>query len=519
MCINSGAAAELTFSPEEWTMDVGLYGKLPTHGDFLRRRVADDFIAAWDPWLQHCIADSRRILGEQWLATYLTSPVWRFAFGPHVCGAAPAAGLIVPSVDRVGRYFPLTLVWPTPLELSTLEVAVRFQRGFERAERLLLDTLALEQFEFADFDRRVMELAENFEHVTQHGTLRLTKESAAAVALSKSRPWCLPLSAASALEAPAIQLFGAQLDAADLVGLWWTDGSAVVAPSWLMTRGLPHPSSYSAMLDGEWAAAGWDVAATESSFTETIVRAEWPHEVLVLASAALTDRGPVRATNQDALIERPDMGLWAVADGMGGLSNGDLASRMVCDSLADAPILAGLDEQIETVVEQLGRVNEYLRSAATRTANPVQSGSTVVVLLIRQSECAILWAGDSRAYRLRDGMVAQMTKDHSWAAEGGADEGAITRAVGAEDSLELDIVRNEVRVNDRYLLCSDGIGRALDPADLRELLQTLGAAACCAQLIAQSIAQGGTDNMTAVIVDCTAPAAEHAAPVTDGTNP
>ncbi len=101
-------------------MVVGLYGKLPTHGDFLRRRVADDFVDAWDPWLQHCIADSRAALGEQWLETYLTSPVWRFALGAHVCGAATVAGIIVPSVDRVGRYFPLTLVWPVPPEFNAL---------------------------------------------------------------------------------------------------------------------------------------------------------------------------------------------------------------------------------------------------------------------------------------------------------------------------------------------------------------------------------------------------------------
>jgi type VI secretion system protein ImpM len=146
-------------------MDVGLYGKLPTHGDFLRRRVADEFVTPWDHWLQHAIADSRAVLGDQWLSIYLTSPIWRFALGPNVCGPAPVAGLLLPSVDRVGRYFPLTLVWPTPLDLSTLEVAVRFQRGFERAEQLLLDTLALERFEFAEFDRHVMDLAAQLEEL------------------------------------------------------------------------------------------------------------------------------------------------------------------------------------------------------------------------------------------------------------------------------------------------------------------------------------------------------------------
>jgi type VI secretion system protein ImpM len=490
-------------------MDVGLYGKLPTHGDFLRRRVADDFIAAWDPWLQSCIAESRAVLGEQWLSVYLTSPVWRFALAPRVCGAAPAAGLLVPSVDRVGRYFPLTLVWPTPIELSTLEVAVHFQQSFETAERLLLDTLALEHFEFADFDRRVMELGHTFGAVKPSGTLRMTKDSATAVILSNARPWYVPLQQMSALHAPALQLLGCHLDArTDTGGMWWTDGSAVIAPSWLMTRGLPDPRSYSAMLDGEWAAAGWNVAEAHWDPSETIVREPDEDEILATTSAALTDKGPVRSTNQDALIERRDLGLWAVADGMGGLSNGEIASRMVCDALAECPLFANLDEQVEAVIERLRRVNEYLRRAATRAVSPVQSGSTVVVLLIRQSECAILWAGDSRAYRLRDGLLSQMTKDHSWAAAGGPEEQVITRAVGAEDHLELEIVRSDLRDADRYMLCSDGICRVLDTGVMRQLLQTLAPAACCSQLIAQSIAQGGTDNLTAVIVDCTAAAAE-----------
>ena len=497
-------------------MDVGLYGKLPTHGDFLRRRVTDDFVDTWDPWLQHCVANSRAVLGEPWLDIYLTSPVWRFALTPNMCGAAAVAGLLVPSVDRVGRYFPLTLVWPTPPELSTLEVALRFRRGFERAERLLLDTLAAEQFEFADFDRRVMELAPYLEESNPEGALRMTRESADLPMLATGRPRCIPLRDAAALEAPALQLFGSHLDASfGALGLWWTDGSAAVAPSWLLTRGLPDPANYSAMLDGAWVAAGWELAAVEPDPSATIVRTEMPQSDILIDSAALTDPGPVRAVNQDAFLERPEMGLWAVADGMGGLSDGEIASRMVCDSLAEAPIAASLDEQIEVIVGHLRQVNDYLRRMATRAVNAVRSGSTVVVLLIRRKECAMLWAGDSRAYRLRDGLLSQMTTDHSWAALSdaagddaagatAADEQAITRAVGGEDTLLPDVVRSDVRPGDRFLLCSDGIGRVLDIARLGQILKDPAPTACCADLVSQSIAAGGTDNLTAVIVDCSA---------------
>jgi len=486
-------------------MEVGLYGKLPTHGDFLRRRVADDFVDVWDPWLQRCIAESRTTLGEQWLDTYLTSPVWRFVLGPHVCGAAAVAGIVTPSVDRVGRYFPFVLVWAAPVEFNSLEIAIRSRAGFERAERLLVATLALESFEFADFDRQVIELGEHLEVTHPEGAPRLTQAWVQASLASGIRPRCIPLKDGSAFEAPTIQWMGWQMEQAGARAIWWTEGSSLVAPSWLMTTSLPDPSSYCAMLDGTWAEAGWDLAATEPDPTATTVREDGIAGIVSTPrSAALTDRGPVRKSNQDAFVECPERGLWAVADGMGGLTDGELASRMVCDSLANVPLAASLDEAIEGVTGKLREVNAYLRRAATRATNPVQSGSTVVALLIVQRECAILWAGDSRAYRLRDGLVSQMTTDHSWAQQGGlaGDEQAITRAVGTEDALELDVARGDVRPGDRFFLCSDGIGRVLDMAALGRILQSGAAGDCCAQLIGQSIAQGGTDNLTALIVDC-----------------
>jgi len=87
----------------------GFFGKVPSHGDFVSRRLPAGFVAPWDAWLQAGLAESRVRLGERWLPLYLNSPVWRFALGAGVCGPQAWGGVVMPSVDRVGRYFPLTL--------------------------------------------------------------------------------------------------------------------------------------------------------------------------------------------------------------------------------------------------------------------------------------------------------------------------------------------------------------------------------------------------------------------------
>jgi len=136
-------------------MEVGIYGKLPSHGDFLRRRVPDEFIGVWDAWLQESIAASRIELGTEWLNLYLTSPAWRFYCAAGVCGPDACAGVMAPSVDRVGRYFPLTIVWRVPDDITPFTVARCADHWFDAVERLLVETLGADQVDFDAFDARL----------------------------------------------------------------------------------------------------------------------------------------------------------------------------------------------------------------------------------------------------------------------------------------------------------------------------------------------------------------------------
>ena len=229
-------------------------------------------------------------------------------------------------------------------------------------------------------------------------------------------------------------------------------------------------------------------------------------------SAAHSDVGPVRSRNEDAFLDLPERGLWAVADGMGGHAFGHVASSRVVDALA-APALP--DDSMAALAAathaRVAQVNHALRQEAAARGVRVM-GSTVAVLLAHGAELACLWAGDSRIYRYRDARLEQLTRDHSqaeqWRAQGGAPENApagaaanmITRAVGAADSVALDQVMLVARGGDVYLLCSDGLSNPVDAPAIARALAGGDCAQAAQALVALAIARGGRDNITAVVV-------------------
>jgi protein phosphatase len=225
-------------------------------------------------------------------------------------------------------------------------------------------------------------------------------------------------------------------------------------------------------------------------------------------SSGITDIGRVRPSNQDAFVDRSEACLWAVADGMGGHRDGDVASRMVCEGLRSFESQPKLEDSLDDLRQRMNEVNGHLYAAAIRPINPVQSGSTVVMMVAQRTSCAILWAGDSRAYRLRGDKLVQLTNDHTWAAElhlrdelGEEADHAITRAVGGESTLLLDVRRDRVRLGDRFLLCSDGLTRELTTTRIAELLGEGDVHQCARALIDATLAQGARDNVTVIVID------------------
>ena len=225
-------------------------------------------------------------------------------------------------------------------------------------------------------------------------------------------------------------------------------------------------------------------------------------------SASATSKGNVRGHNEDSILERSDVGLWVVADGMGGHNAGDVASSMIVQSLSDMKRLASPSALLDALENRLNEVNRRLYEASLDNQAGM-SGSTIAALLVLERHCISIWAGDSRVYRNRDGSLEQVTRDHSEAQEardglvdspGAATSNVITRAVGGSRDLFLDIELRELRNHDRYLLCSDGLYRELSEADMAHHLTGNDPEGACKALMHQALSGTCSDNVSVIVV-------------------
>ena len=240
-----------------------------------------------------------------------------------------------------------------------------------------------------------------------------------------------------------------------------------------------------------------------------------------MTSAGLTDKGRVRGHNEDSFLDAPQQNLWVVADGMGGHTAGDVASKMIVERLGKLQALPDPPAFLERVEQELHAVNEDLRKHA-RERNVQLIGATVVALLGTKDYFMCGWAGDSRAYRYQGGSLQQISRDHSTAQEM-MDTGqftaqqlqqtkpsgnTITRAVGGEPKLYLDWVLAGYEPGTQFLLCSDGLTKEIpDERIAAELAKNLAPKETVENLVRAALEAGGRDNVTAVIVRAEAAAA------------
>jgi protein phosphatase len=227
---------------------------------------------------------------------------------------------------------------------------------------------------------------------------------------------------------------------------------------------------------------------------------------------AATHVGKVRAHNEDSYLVLTASGLWAVADGMGGHSAGDLASLTVVDELKRIPppssaaeLLAGCEARI---VDANSRLRQITGDWPDRTI-----GTTVAVLLVYEGLFACVWAGDSRIYRVRQSGIEQLSVDHTEVQELLAEgrltpeearswprRNVVTRAIGTVDDFELEMTDGTLDDGDIFLICSDGLTAHVEDREILALAKNNSPQRACDLLVNLTLERGATDNVTIIVV-------------------
>jgi protein phosphatase len=230
-------------------------------------------------------------------------------------------------------------------------------------------------------------------------------------------------------------------------------------------------------------------------------------------SCCRTTTGRQRSVNEDAYLSLDDLGLWLVADGMGGHARGDIASRLIVDAFAGVTRPDSLENFAQEVKARLAMANQWMRDEAHKSGFEQLMGSTVVAFLVYKREWMCLWAGDSRAYLLRDGCLTQITRDHSVAEElvqrgelrrdqvaSHPSSNRITRAVGTQDQLVVDQYRSFLRDGDAVLLCSDGLTKEVSDDEVAAIIDDYDCEEASEELVELTLERGARDNVTVAVI-------------------
>jgi protein phosphatase len=249
------------------------------------------------------------------------------------------------------------------------------------------------------------------------------------------------------------------------------------------------------------------------------------HEFSWFESGAATHVGKVRQQNEDSYLVSTASGVWAVADGMGGHTAGDLASHTVVEELQRIPPPSSAAELLANCEARIVHANSHLKQLADARHGTI-IGTTVAVLLVYEQFFACVWAGDSRLYRVRGRAIEQLSVDHTEVQELVADgkltaeearswprRNVITRAIGTYDDPELEMTDGTLEPGDIFVICSDGLTNHVEDREILALATANPPQRACDLLVGLALDRGATDNVTIVSVrfDPTAPKAPRTA--------
>ncbi len=247
-----------------------------------------------------------------------------------------------------------------------------------------------------------------------------------------------------------------------------------------------------------------------------------PEVHLRLTMGAKTDLGRVRENNEDKFdfLEPEDPGIlaargrfYAVADGMGGHAAGQIASELALKTVIKKYYANASDDLETALVAAVKYANALVRDTAAAIPGRSGMGTTLTAAVVHEARLIVAQVGDSRLYLIREGAIRQITDDHSWVAEqvrlGTLDaesaarspfRNVITRSLGAEPDVKVDVFPVELRLGDRFLICSDGLSGQVEDEQMAEIAGASPPSVACMELIDAANESGGRDNITLLIV-------------------
>ncbi|KZS55080.1 MULTISPECIES: type VI secretion system-associated protein TagF [Rhizobium] len=447
--------AALDRSPSE-TDRIGFFGKLPSHGDFVSMGLGRGLQTALDAWLQSGLQAAQQDLGEDWERRFRLMPAWRFIIERGLWGPATVAGVLLPSLDRVGRSFPLV-------------IAAQLHGFSEHPRQLYLDDTWFTAAE------AIAESSAKRDFEINHFTASLKR-------LRSLRP-------ADLAENETLQ------DRASSRGtIWWRIDPEERRAKGFGVTGAPEPAHFAKLLR-ESASVVSTAPQPETVATPRPVVVE-PHPPLVLRHSHATHAGTRLAVNADALLVSETPSLFAVADGVGDGNTAAEVGKIAVHVLAETAKQQTIEALVQEVKGKLGRAHGLLQSAY-HSSDREPSAASIVVLATLGDSCALLWVGDARCYLLRDGMMRCLTRDH---VEIGLRR-TLSRAIGMRGHLIPEVRFGGLQAGDRLLLCSAPLPNAIPERGIAEILLSAKIEKAADILVHEGLIANCRDNLSAIVID------------------
>jgi type VI secretion system ImpM family protein len=406
----------------------GFFGKLPSAGDFVQRRLPSAFVDVWDRHFENAVAESRQALGGDWHGAYQASPVWRFLLTAGVCGDSAWAGVMGPGTDRVGRCFPMVIAAPMAADSTSFVRALHDgSRWFDAVEQVHNAAQGDAAIGVDAFDEQVAALAGPLD-VAASALLEFPH----GVDWSAASHWRLPLPAQGATASFLGGLWQRLSGSPGNWCLWWTAGGERVPASVLITNGLPQPAAYAGFLDAgqvnSWQSLGvfedkvpppnrseaFDGPAGEPSQAPFWL----PDDPELFDEPGLPTAAPVDPPPGERRIED------VVATDMGGaigvlpqtaglavvaaeVGPPDPRQRAVAHVMAAArdQVATGLPQGIQGLRVWITALNPRLREASEDLIDPVMEDCAVVAGYVAGARADLLRIGTSSAWHWRHGRL------------------------------------------------------------------------------------------------------------------